>query len=98
MVWNDTDIQDMGPTQDIYDIPFAPATGWSNNKIVYAQVGHTYVIRTWDDHYAKVRISSRSYNRIVFDWAYQLVQGERQLKPVGNPGKRGELIFGSSVR
>ncbi len=31
-VWDDTDIQDVGPTYDIYDIPFAPTTGWSPTK------------------------------------------------------------------
>ncbi len=90
-VWQDTDIQDMGSTQDIYDIPFAPTNGWSTSKSVYAQVGHTYVIWTWNNHYAKVRISAITNDRIVFDWAYQLVRGEMQLKPVGNSGKRNKI-------
>ena len=80
-VWDDTDIQDMGPTNDIYDIPFAPASGWSTTKDVIAKIGHTYVIWTWDNHYAKIRISNITNERVVFDWAYQLVEGERQLKP-----------------
>jgi hypothetical protein len=91
MVWNDTDIQDMGPTQDIWDIAFAPASGWRASKSAVAVPGHTYVIWTWDNHYAKVRISSISSNRIVFDWSFQLVEGNRQLKPRKSPSERKEL-------
>jgi hypothetical protein len=90
-VWNDTDIQDMGPTQDIWDIDYAPTSGWSSTKDAIAKVGHTYVIWTWDNHYAKVRISSMTSSRIVFDWSFQLVKGERQLKPRKSPGDRNEL-------
>jgi hypothetical protein len=90
-VWSDTDIQDMGPTNDIYDIPFAPNSGWSPTKDAVAQVGHTYVIWTWDNHYAKIRISQITGERVVFDWAYQLVEGERQLKPSGSLGLRKPL-------
>lgn len=85
-VWDDTDIQDMGSTSDIYDIPYAPSDGWiplvqgENIKYVEAIVGHTYVIWTWDNHYAKVRIKNITGERMVFDWAFQLVEGEPQLK------------------
>lgn len=91
VVWDDTDIQDMGPTQDIWDIPYAPTSGWSTTKDAIAITGHTYVIWTWDNHYAKVRVSSINRNRIVFDWSFQLVQGNRQLKPRKSPGERKEL-------
>jgi hypothetical protein len=90
-VWDDTDIQDMGTTNDIYDIPEAPTSGWSTTKDAPAIIGHTYVIWTWDNHYAKVRISYMTSNRIVFDWAYQLVKGNRQLKVVQNNGERNPL-------
>ena len=90
-VYSDTDIQDMGSTNDIYDIPFAPTSGWSPTKDAIAKVGHTYVIWTWNNHYAKIRISQITSERVVFDWAYQLVQGERQLKPSGTPGVRKPL-------
>ena len=81
----------MGPTQDIWDIDYAPTSGWSPTKDEIAKVGHTYVIWTWDNHYAKVRISSMTSSRIVFDWSFQLVKGERQLKPRKSPGDRNEL-------
>ncbi len=90
-VWDDTDIQDMGSTNDIYDIPFAPTSGWSPTKDALARTGHTYIIWTWDNHYAKIRISQITSERIVFDWAYQLVEGERQLKTSATPGERNPL-------
>lgn len=79
-VWNDSDIQDMGPTNDIYDIPYAPTSGWSSTKDEIASVGHTYVIWTWDNHYAKIRIKNLTADRIVFDWAFQTVKGNIELK------------------
>jgi hypothetical protein len=90
-VWDDSDIQDMGPTNDIYDIPFAPAGGWSPYKDAEAIPGHTYVIWTWDNHYAKIRIKSITRDRVVFDWAFQLVEGERMLKDVKTGEFRGKL-------
>jgi len=80
-VWDDSDIQDMGATTDIYDIPFAPETGWSSTKDVRAIIGHTYVIWTWDNHFAKIRVKNITRERIVFDWAFQLVPGSTMLKP-----------------
>lgn len=84
-VYTDTDILDAGPTNDIYDIAFAPASGWSPTNDTTVVIGHTYVILTWDNHYAKVRIKNIINNeRIIFDWAYQLVPGNTQLKPIAN--------------
>lgn len=80
VVYDDTDIQDMGPTTDIYDIDKAPISGWSPTKDVRLYVGHTYVVWTWDNHYAKFRVKYISPERVVFDWAYQLVEGNRELK------------------
>lgn len=91
-VWDDSDIQDMGTTQDIYDIPKAPTSGWSSSKDAFAIPGHTYVIWTWDNHYAKIRINSITGSRVTFDWTFQLVEGNRELKTSKNTtGKRGQL-------
>jgi hypothetical protein len=83
-VYTDSDIQDAGPTNDIYDVAVAPTSGWSPTKDTTAVVGHTYIIWTWDNHYAKIRVKNITNERIVFDWAYQLVPGETQLKPLPN--------------
>lgn len=90
-VWNDSEIQDMGSTNDIYDISNAPASGWSSTKDEIAIAGHTYVIWTWDNHYAKVRINSITNDKISFDWAFQLVAGNRQLKQSNVPKERQSL-------
>jgi hypothetical protein len=90
-VYDDTDIRDMGPTNSIYDIEEAPMNGWSEYKDEFAVIGHTYVIWTWDNHFAKVRIKSITRDRVVFDWAYQLVEGERMLKDARTGEVRSEL-------
>jgi hypothetical protein len=68
-----TDLQDMGYTEDFDEITYAPSDGWS--FVGWSEVieGHTYVIWTRDDHFAKIRITSADYVdfHIVFDWAYQ---------------------------
>ncbi len=85
-VWKDSDIQDMGSTYDIYDIKYAPINGWAplyegdNVKYEEAKIGHTYVIWTVDNHFAKVRIKQMTQERMVFDWAYQSIEGNRELK------------------
>ncbi|MBV6511912.1 MAG: hypothetical protein FMNOHCHN_01399 [Ignavibacteriaceae bacterium] len=81
-VWDDTDIKDMGPTVDLYEITRAPESGWASTKDAVAKVGHTYIIWTWNNHFAKIRITSITRDRVVFDWAYQEVEGSRMLKPV----------------
>jgi hypothetical protein len=96
-VRKDTDIQDMGFTNSFLDITYAPLNGWieiigdDNVKYTLAEVGHTYVIWTWDNHFAKIRINSITAERVVFDWAYQLLEGEQQLKTNRNSSERKEL-------
>ncbi len=102
-VWDDSDIEDMGTTKDIWDIPYAPTGGWvplktgENVKYVPAIVGHTYVIWTWDNHYAKVRVKNITNERVVFDWAYQTVEGNRELKR-GNVSTERKEIPNSVVK
>ena len=96
-VWDDSDIQDMGATRDIWDISNAPTGGWvplkqgENIKYTPAIIGHTYVIWTWDNHYAKVRVKNITSERVVFDWAYQLVEGNRELKRANVSTERKEF-------
>lgn len=82
-VRTDSDIQDMGPTGSLLDISQAPSKGWSPTHDVLLSPGHTYVVWTWDDHYAKFRVVSMSPGRLVFDWAYQLVPSNPLLKRGG---------------
>jgi len=79
VVWDDSDIQDMGYTKDLDEITRAPQDGWNPTGDALAVRGHTYVIRTFDDHYAKIRVKDVTPNAIVFDWAYQLDRGNTEL-------------------
>lgn len=79
-VRTDTDIKDMGPTSSILDIGTAPSSGWSTTHDVVLAVGHTYVVWTWDDHYAKFRVAAMSPGRVTIDWAYQLLKSNPLLK------------------
>jgi hypothetical protein len=79
-VWND--IQDMGYTNDLDEITYAPGTGWSDLGYVEVIAGHTYVIWTWDYHYAKLRVTNKFADYIEFEWAYQTAVDNPELKPV----------------
>ena len=59
---------------------WVPLKQGENVKYTKAIIGNTYVIWTWDNHYAKVRVKTLLSERVVFDWAYQLVEGNRELK------------------
>ncbi len=86
-VWQENEIQDMGATYDIYDVTEAPLSGYApmfegeNVKYEEAVVGHTYVIWTFENNFAKIRINQILNDKIIFDWAYQLVPGNVELKP-----------------
>lgn len=82
------DLQDMGYTESLDEIGRAPVDGWS--ILGYAEVieGHTYVIWTQDDRYAKVRIRPGGVigSFVTFDYAYQPGEawaggGEPELVP-----------------
>jgi hypothetical protein len=81
----------MGPTTDIYDIPYAPTTGWTSATDAVAIAGHTYAIWTWDNYYAKIRVSSITTDRMIFDWAFQTVLGNPELKIGRSNAVRGTL-------
>lgn len=87
-VWSDSDIQGMGYTRSLDDISSAPSSGWSPSKSAEAITGHTYVIWTWDGHYAKIRLVEVKTNNIVFDWAYQTAKGNPELKRDFSQGNR----------
>jgi hypothetical protein len=79
-VREDSDIRDMGMTTSLLDIREAPSSGWSVTHDAQLVAGHTYVVWTWDDHYAKFRVTNVSPTRVTFDWAYQLQQSNPLLK------------------
>jgi hypothetical protein len=88
-VRTDTDIQDLGPTSSLLDFNTAPSSGWSPTHDVRIYPGHTYVVWTWDDHYAKFRV--------VFDWAYQLQTSNPMFKRIV-PATRAPMTGQPPVR
>jgi hypothetical protein len=86
-VWKDSDIQDMGYTNSLYTIENAPDGGWSPTKDVRLIEGHSYVVWTWDNHYAKFRVVQLSPSSMMFDWTYQLQEGNSRLKASTVRGK-----------
>lgn len=78
---SNTDIQDFGYTDDLDDVNYAPELGWSNLGWVEAIVGHAYIIWTWDNHFAKIRIDEMGDGWICCDWAYQIDPGNGELAP-----------------
>ena len=75
-------IQDYGYTYSIDDVDEAPIEGWSSSSLgVEVIVGHTYVMKTSNGYYAKVRVASMGNYWIVIDWALQIQQGSTELSP-----------------
>jgi len=86
------DIQDMGPTRDLRDVPIAPSSGWAPTREVILRRGYTYVVWTEDDNYAKFRVVDIFGNLVVFDCAYQLQQGNPLLKRDQGRGERSHTL------
>jgi hypothetical protein len=92
IVWNDSEIQDMGYTESLDEISASPVQGWAPSKSAEAIVGHTYIIRTWNEHYAKVRVKEVGVSRLVFDWAYQTTEKNPELRIIRpSPPERKSL-------
>ncbi len=102
-----TDIQDAGFVSTLDAVDFAPSAGWSPTGSVELIPGHAYVVWTRDDHYAKFRVTqiippaSGRPAQVVFDWAYQVDPGNRELRlrPVKDAaaGARPRVWVGSGV-
>jgi len=82
-------IQDMGYTDSFDEITYAPFDGWSLFPYVEAIEGHTYVLRTYNGNYSKIRVTELNNGMpryMVFDWGYQIDSGNRELS-IGTPGQ-----------
>jgi roadblock/LC7 domain-containing protein len=84
----DTDIQDAGYVA-LVDVDWAPDRGWSPAGEVDLVAGHSYVVWTADDHYAKFEVRSIQPDRLVVDWAYQVDRGNPELAPSSGPRAGG---------
>jgi len=80
--WIPNDIQDAGyaTTLDAVDVsPVGQNAGWSPTGTVELILGHCYIVWTWDDHYAKFRVTGLSSTTVSLDWAYQTAAGNPEL-------------------
>lgn len=73
-----TYIQDLGETEDLTDINWAPDSGWIRNESV-ASRSHSYVIWTEDNHFAHIRVLEITDDYMLFDVAYQTDPGNHEL-------------------
>lgn len=86
-------IQDYGYTDDITDVNWGePGGGWSDAGWLPLTIGHAYVVRTADNHYAafRVRNQSLSARRVEITWSYQLQADNPELKPAVWPPEHAE--------
>lgn len=65
------DIQDFGFTESLDEVDWAPEEGWSQTQEVELIGGHSYVVWTWDDYFAKFRVAGISESSVILEWAYQ---------------------------
>ena len=68
---SDTKIQDTGYV-DLVDVDYGPPAGWSADGVVEAIPGHSYIVLTRDNHYAKFEVITRGATSLTMDWAYQI--------------------------
>ncbi|MDZ7289504.1 MAG: hypothetical protein ONB44_19060 [candidate division KSB1 bacterium] len=87
----DTDIQDFGYTESLDDVDYAPSKGWSPRGSVECIVGHSYVIWTADNHFAKIRVVTVNPDFVEFDWAYQIAMGNPEL--LVHTAKPGKIVL-----
>jgi hypothetical protein len=80
------DIQDLGYTDSMDEVSWAPAYGWSAAPLGVELIpGHTYVVWTWDGFFAKFRVVEIYYSApqvpsaAEIDWAYQVDQNNPEL-------------------
>ena len=73
-------IQDAGYGALVY-VDFGPPAdkGWSADGVVEAIPGHSYVVLTRDNHYAKFEVKSRDGTGMLMDWAYQIAPDNPEL-------------------
>jgi len=90
--WND--IQDLGYTDSMDEVSWAPTMGWSvSPNGVELIEGHTYVVWTHDSYFAKFRVtdllgSPATPSGARIDWAYQIDVNNPELRPQYTGGTR----------
>ncbi len=75
-------IQDYGYTEHPDEVDEAPLSGWSQAASgVEVISGHTYILRTGDGYYGKVRVETVGPDWIIVYWALQIKRWSTELAP-----------------
>ena len=84
------DIQDAGYATTLDAVDFSPVgdnAGWSPTGTVELIQDHCYIVWTWDNHYAKFRVTGitrpspgQPATLVRVDWAYQTATGNNELR------------------
>ncbi len=86
-------IQDFGYTQSLDEVDWAPdnedEATWAQSAYgVELIAGHAYIVWTWDNYYAKFRVTSVNATSVTIDWAYQATD-EFDFRFELAPGRKG---------
>lgn len=73
-----TDIQDAGFIP-LEEIDWAPDGGWSGTGTAELIMGHSYIVWTRTDNFAKFQVVDLTPEYVMIDWAYQEVTGLPEL-------------------
>ncbi len=72
-------VLDFGPIPNFDVIDEAPLDGWDPDGWVPVTPGHGYVFYMSDNHFAKIWVVELGEDAMVFDWAWQVDPGNREL-------------------
>lgn len=80
----DTDVALFGLTSDLTDIDYVDpeSVEWAEDGYVELIEDHSYIIWTYDNHFAAIRVEEVLPDRVILDWVYQTDAGNPQLKIV----------------
>lgn len=90
-----TDIQYAGYVNSLDELDWAPEGGWSvdiaDTVVLYQD--HAYVVWTWDNHFAKFQVVHIGYDYVVIDWAFQVDEGNPELKALPTDENAESIIL-----
>jgi len=90
-----TDIQYAGYVNSLDELSWAPDGGWSVEiaDTVTLYQDHAYVVWTWDNHFAKFQVVHIGYDYVVIDWAFQVDEGNPELKALPTEETSERLVL-----
>ncbi len=92
---DDTDIALFGRTYELSDVDYVDPDQieWDEEGYLPLYEDHSYIIWTYDNHFATIRVKEVYNNRVRIDWAFQTEPGNPQLKTSGKSGSEFSRII-----